>query len=320
MLYSHSTLDRADHLRKDEQQLDKLYQSNDATVLPVYDGKLLIGYNKDSCPVLIKLSTQFAGINDDIFERVFLGLQDNKPIFAKSLSPLNDANITDVQKTVAQQHRGLNQIQFADLRAMGSALPADDAALMAYARGIMYWQDLCLFCSRCGHPLSSIQGGHTKQCVNVDCNYQTFPRTDPAVIMLVTSPATAQSPELCLLGRNSAWPTGVFSTLAGFVETGETLEQAVQREVLEESGISTRDVQYVASQPWPFPRSIMLGFEAIATNTDIVLDPNELEDAQWFTREELASFGTWGDTNYEYQLPRTDSIARHLIDRWIQRG
>ena len=320
MLYSHSTLDRADHLRKNEQQLDKLFQSADASVLPVYHGKLLIGYDKASHPALLKLPTNFSDINEHSFERVFLGLQDNKPVFAISLSSLSDANIAVFQDNVARQHPSFNQQQFADLRAMGSALPADDAALMAYARGVMYWQDHCQFCSRCGYQLTSIQAGHTKQCVNTNCNYQTFPRTDPAVIMLVTSPATQEKPELCLLGRNSTWPPGVFSTLAGFVETGETLEQAVQREVLEESGISTHNVQYVASQPWPFPRSIMLGFEATATNTDIVLDPNELEDAQWFTRDELASFGTWGDTNYEYQLPRTDSIARHLIDRWIQRG
>lgn len=135
--------------------------------------------------------------------------------------------------------------------------------------------------------------------------------------MLVTRPATKNSPALCLLGRNQNWPKGVFSTLAGFVETGESLEQAVQREVLEETSISTENVRYIASQPWPFPRSIMLGFEATATSSQIRCDPDELDDAQWFSAEQLKTFGTWGDEAYELQLPRQDSIARLLIERWM---
>ena len=135
--------------------------------------------------------------------------------------------------------------------------------------------------------------------------------------MLVTRDATDTSPALCLLGRNAAWPPGVFSTLAGFVETGESLEQAVQREVYEEANIKTEDVRYIASQPWPFPRSIMLGYEARAVSTEITIDTNELDDARWFSASDLQSFGTWGDSQYEFQLPRTDSIARYLIDRWI---
>jgi NAD+ diphosphatase len=320
MLYSHSTLDRADHLRKDVQHLKRLFRSDDASVLPIHHGKLMIGNDEDAQPALAKLPSTLPELLNDKFELVFLGLQDNQPIFAISISALSDNELLEFQTKAAQLCPKLTNTQFADLRAVGSTLPANDAALMAFARGVMYWQDHCRFCSRCGQALISIHGGHTKQCVSDECKYQTFPRTDPAVIMLVTSPATSSSPELCLLGRNSVWPPGVFSTLAGFVETGETLEQAVQREVLEESGIVTTDVRYVASQPWPFPRSIMLGFEAIATNTNIVLDPNELEDAQWFTRDDLKSFGTWGDTDYEYQLPRTDSIARHLIDMWMQRA
>lgn len=113
------------------------------------------------------------------------------------------------------------------------------------------------------------------------------------------------------------WPEGVYSTLAGFVEPGESLEMAVQREVMEEASIVTTDVRYVASQPWPFPRSIMLGFEAIATSTDITCDQDELEDAQWFTRDEIQTFGNWGDDSTGKKLPRPDSIARHLIDRWL---
>ena len=163
----------------------------------------------------------------------------------------------------------------------------------------------------------SSNGGHVRKCSNAECNYLAFPRTDPAVIMLVTySPKEGGEP-LCLLGRSPAWPEGVYSTLAGFVEPGESLESAVQREVLEEVSVHTEDVRYVASQPWPFPRSIMLGFEAIATTTDIQCDPDEIADAQWFTRSQLKTFGNWGDDTLDNKLPRPDSIARFLIDRWI---
>jgi NAD+ diphosphatase len=136
--------------------------------------------------------------------------------------------------------------------------------------------------------------------------------------MLVTYTPAENAPALCLLGKSPNWPDGVFSTLAGFVEPGETLEMAVRREVKEETSIITQDVRYVASQPWPFPRSIMLGFEAIATSTEISCDPDELEDAQWFTREQIKTFGSWGDQTDGYKLPRRDSIARHLIERWLK--
>jgi len=141
----------------------------------------------------------------------------------------------------------------------------------------------------------------------------------PAVIMLVTHQPTDGSAPRCLLGRSARWPSGVFSTLAGFVEPGESLEQAVQREVMEEVAIVTDNARYIASQPWPFPRSIMLGFEANALTTDIQCDPTEIADAKWFTAEELKTFGTWGDDAFELQMPRTDSIARFLINHWLDR-
>ena len=135
--------------------------------------------------------------------------------------------------------------------------------------------------------------------------------------MLVTR-TDESGEEWCLLGRSPVWPKGMYSTLAGFVEVGESLEQAVAREVFEESGIDVEQVRYIDSQPWPFPRSIMLGFSAVATTEKITLDKNELEDARWFTRNDLKHFGTWGDPNYEFQMPRTDSIAHALITRWLK--
>jgi len=335
MFYSHNHLDRADHLRKDAKTQNEMLKSTHSRLLPVWRGKLLVGGVKDnqlrmlSIPILEAAAAQTAKYianqpapqsgthSTNHAPEIFLGLIEGHAVFAQSISDLDESEL-DAWVALAKKHTGnANNIRFEDLRVTGPAVPANDGALMAYARGLTYWHDTQLFCSSCGSALHSINAGHIKCCDNNDCHHQSFPRTDPAVIMLVTQAASDTSPALCLLGRNHAWPAGVYSTLAGFVEPGESLEQAVQREVLEEANISTDNVRYIASQPWPFPRSIMLGFEAQATSTSITCDATELEDAQWFSAEQLESFGTWGEDSPNNKLPRTDSIARYLIDRWI---
>ena len=316
MFYTHSTLDRADHLRKDEAEQARLYHAENARLLPVWRGKLLVGEDDNSAPFMLSIATKDCPASSDT--KLFLGLVDKRPVFAQSLASASEDNLAMWLSLAQTAYPRYTNIRFDDLRAIGPSLfVKNEGALMAYARGLSHWHENARYCSRCGHTLHSINAGHIKCCSNSDCHYQTFPRTDPAVIMLVTQPATDNSPALCLLGRSPQWPVGVFSTLAGFVETGESLEQAVQREVLEEANISTEDIRYIASQPWPFPRSIMLGFEATATSTEITCDPDELEDARWFSAAQLRTFGTWGDTDYELQLPRRDSIARLLIERWI---
>lgn len=316
MFYTHGTLDRADHLRKDEAEQAKLFKAHDAQLLPVWQGKLLVGEDQNAAPNMLSIPTSECSEPSDGI--IFLGLIDGCPVFAQSISKLDENQLDSWLGLAQKTYPHYNNIRFDDLRIVGPSLfVKNEGALMAYARGLAYWHDNAQFCSRCGHPLHSTNAGHVKCCNNAECQHQTFPRTDPAVIMLVTQPATSNAPALCLLGRSRHWPVGVFSTLAGFVEMGESLEQAVQREVLEEASISTDNVRYVASQPWPFPRSIMLGFEATATSTDITCDPDELEDARWFTVDQLKTFGTWGDEAFEFQLPRTDSIARLLINRWI---
>jgi len=315
MFYTHGELDRADHLRKDKAAQSELFNSNHAQVLPVWRGKLLVGDAKDGKPHMLSIQASASSASER--DRLFLGLIDDRPVFAQSISTTEETDLGDWEALAQAAYADSSNIRFEDLRVLGPMLAANEGALMAYARGLIYWHDGCQFCSRCGGELHSANAGHTKICKTTSCHYQSFPRTDAAVIMLVTQPATSNSPALSLLGRNQAWPPGVFSTLAGFVESGESVEQAVQREVFEEANIKTENVQYIASQPWPFPRSIMLGFEATATSTDITIDPDELEDAQWFTAEQLKTFGTWGDESAEFKLPRTDSIARFLIDRWI---
>ena len=309
MFYSKSSLDRADHLRKDATVLKQLRSADNTRLIPVRQGHSLVA--EDSrLPLALLLPPQTPVSGTE----VFLGRDDAYHYFATDISDVSDESLPAALQHAMDLNGNAHSGVFSDLRAIGPLLGHHEGSLLAYARGMVYWNNHTVCCIRCGHNLVASNGGHVRICSS--CNHMVFPRTDPAVIMLVKH-TDEHGTDQCLLGRSPAWPTGVFSTLAGFVEPGESLEMAVQREVLEEASIHTEDVRYVASQPWPFPRSIMLGFEARATTTAISCDPTELADAQWFTREQLRTFGSWTDAGDGFKLPRTDSIARHLIDRWI---
>lgn len=194
------------------------------------------------------------------------------------------------------------------LRGLVLAVDEDEAALVVHAIGIAEWIWATRHCIRCGGTYEVLHLGHVLHCT--DCGRQEFPRTDPAVIMVVTD---GDAPDdRCLLGRHPSWPPGRYSTLAGFVEPGESIEQAVRREVLEESGISVGEVEYFGSQPWPLPRSLMIGCIAKATSADISVDGEEIEDARWFTREQMKSEAEAGTL----MLPGGISISRSLIEHW----
>ena len=190
------------------------------------------------------------------------------------------------------------------LRDIGAVLSDRDAGLMTHALGLLNWHSTHPRCPRCGTATESTRGGAVRRCPQDGSEH--FPRTDPAVIMLVTDGA-----DRCVLGRQSVWPPGRYSTLAGFVEPGESAEMAVVREVLEETGVAVRDVRYRGSQPWPFPASLMLGFSSVC-DADAVPVPvdGELEDARWFTRDELSRGGA--------VLPPPVSIAHRLITGWVE--
>jgi NAD+ diphosphatase len=193
-----------------------------------------------------------------------------------------------------------------ELRPLAPLLRADAAALLAYARALVLWRSRHRFCGVCGARTEPSRAGHVMRCSRAECATETFPRLDPAIIVLVAD----ASGERALLGRQASWPAGRYSTIAGFVEPGETLEDAVVREVAEETGVEVDDVRYVASQPWPFPSSLMLGFEATARTHEIRLRDGELEDARWFTRTELAAGRP--------SLPPSGSISARLIDGWFR--
>lgn len=301
MFIQQRPIDRQDHLRKDEAAIAALWQDPKARVLPVHNGACLINYDQD----VLSLAAFRVQAPWQVSDAIYLGTDGETPWFTLAI---DDEEANDLVLPTGTE--------FTDLRKVGMRLNANDGALLTYAKGLCFWHENTTHCSHCGGQLKNLQAGHTKRCVNEACGHMVFPRTDPAVIMLVTH-TDDEGAERCLLGRSPAWPAGMYSTLAGFVECGESLEQAVAREVFEEAGVRVHDVQYITSQPWPFPRSIMLGFKATATTTELDIDTHEIEDAQWFTRAQIKEFGTWGDPAYRYQMPRTDSIAYYLISRWL---
>lgn len=218
----------------------------------------------------------------------------------------------DVEQDVAETppHWAAALGAFRDLRIVGVAIEPRVGALLAYARAMIYWQRRHRFCGDCGHPTHSTEGGFVRTCTNPTCGKQIFPRTDPAIIVLV------QSEDRCLLARQASWPPGRYSILAGFVEPGESLEDAVKREVREEAGIEVDEIYYQSSQPWPFPSSLMVGFMATATTTAFNLIDNELEDARWLTRAQIAEEVRAG----QLKLPPGLSISRRLIESWFDAG
>jgi NAD+ diphosphatase len=233
---------------------------------------------------------------------VFLGVVDGRAHFACDVSG-HDAPL-EVLQSPALPAAGL---RFADLRQLAGRLERGEGALLAFARAMLTWHARHRFCGLCGSPTRSEEAGHMRRCTDPACNAMHFPRTDPAVIMLVTDG------ERALLGRNRNFVAGMYSTLAGFVEPGESLEDAVAREVREETGIVVGAVHYHSSQPWPFPANIMLGFHAEALTRDIAVDYGELEDARWFERQWLIDRAD----DETFRLPRRDSIARRLVEDWL---
>ncbi|MEL0634756.1 NAD(+) diphosphatase [Pseudoalteromonas carrageenovora] len=299
--YSNMPLDRGSNFRKNPKWLQAKVSAKSKWLLVNNNHTLFF---KDSPQVCYLTHQQVAHL--DLSNAIFLGSGDDENgVFALDVSKIHDDELAPV----------IGNAQFFDIRQYGPQVDMQDGSIAALARGLCYWHATHSFCGRCGSKNKLVEAGHSRLCENEHCKHPTFPRTDPAVIMVVTK-VFADGVERCLLGRQAIWPQGMYSSLAGFVDPGETLEQAVAREVKEEAGIEVMDVKYIASQPWPFPSSIMLGFFAKATSEQINVDKDELDDAKWFSREDLAQFGNWHDEGEHLKLPRTDSISRYLIEHW----
>ena len=227
-----------------------------------------------------------------------LGIADGRPHFLLVLD--DPARITAMETALGARR--------VSLRAAGLLLPAHEAGLFAYAKGLSHWQRETRHCTRCGFPLQLVAAGHRGQCTNPDCGHLHFPRTDAAVIMLVEHDGA------CLLGRQASWPPNRYSTLAGFVEPGESLEDAVRREVAEESGVIVDEVHYHSSQPWPMPASLMVGFIATARSRQITMRDHELEDARWFTPQQIID----GIADGSFVPSTALSVSYQLLAYWLQ--
>ncbi|MFY8349273.1 NAD(+) diphosphatase [Pseudoalteromonas sp. SSM20] len=273
----------------------------DAKVLLFYQDNMLSTSHLDD---LLWLSVEHVSQILGRKPHLFLGLDNETPYFAMEIS---------------QQELQLDELscyQTLPFRTQLASFPATSVAIAGYAKTLLHWHKTHVYCGRCGRENISFEGGYSRKCTNKQCGHITFPRHDPAVIMIVKK-VFDDGIERCLLGRQASWPTGNYSALAGFVDAGETLEEAVIREVKEESGVDVHEVEYIASQPWPFPSSVMIGFIATASSADIDIGEDELEDARWFSRDELAEFGEWGDETSTFKKPRFSSISRFLLEHWI---
>ena len=292
VFYTGGALDRAGVRRRDEAWVAERLGRRDTLVVPVWRNRSLIAGEAAPEAALVTGSDarKLIGLAGHV---ALLGLDGGTAVAAIDLS---DHEQGPVRTLVAPA-------RFVDLRRTAALMERSQASLLAHARGMMHWHRNHLFCGTCGSATHSRQGGHLRVCGS--CGREHFPRTDPAVIMLVVRDGA------CLLARKSEWTDGMYSTLAGFVEPGESLEEAVAREVFEETAVTVADVRYRASQPWPFPASLMLGFRARATTTRIQIDDHELAEARWFRPADLA---------HGRHLPRADSIARWLIDEWLAEG
>ena len=298
--YTFAALDRAADKRKRPAWLAARLADPSSWFTVVWRRRNLISSAQAPAPRL--LSGERASLALELAEEiVFLGLLDGRAVFALDLSPLDPA---EAEQAVDRQG------EFRDLREIGGALGQADGALLAYARAIVFWHGRHRYCGACGSPTDSVEGGHSRICTNDTCGLSHFPRTDPAVIMLVHDGG-----EHCILGHNKRMPAGMYSVLAGFVEPGESVEEAVAREVREEVGLEVAPAspRYFATQPWPFPASLMIGFHVPAPHAPLTVDPDELVQARWYHRDELRG----SPEDHRFCLPRRDSIARRLIDAWL---
>ena len=289
-------LDRLVEFRNDQEWVDRTLNSSVARFVPLWRNRSLLA-DTDNGQIAIYLKPGELAQTNTIQPPTLLGTDGKRYFFAVSI---NDSQQVDV----LARHP---EARFIDLRRASVDMDAKHAGVLAYAKALHYWQYRHVFCGICGSPNRLESSGHKLVCSNEECGRQSFPRIDPAIIVLITHG------DACLLGRNSNWPPKRFSTLAGFVEPGESLEDAVVREVFEESRIRLKDIRYVSSQPWPFPAASMCGFYAEAESRDCGTT-DEMEELRWLTTQEMEA----AVANDEVRLPPPVSIAFQLIADWYR--
>ncbi len=293
--YSSAEIDRASHKRHSDDDIEDLLVGSKTRFVPVDTERNLVDRKGDNPQPVFLQGMMARAMMSGGAQPIFLGHVEEETFFA--------LDITGFELPAPDMG------EFIDLRQVGSLLFAREGSILAYARAMTYWHRRHRFCGVCGAATKVSKAGHERLCTSEACKAQHFPRTDPAVIMLV------HHGDQCLLGRGKQFPRGMHSTLAGFVEPGESFEDAVAREVYEEVKVKVHDVRYRHSQPWPFPASVMIGFHAEAEGLDFEVDTSELESARWMSREELRPENLPKDGSFS--MPRKDSIARRLIEEWL---
>lgn len=298
--FSGNPLDRAESRRNDEAWLARQAKAPTARFLAFVNLKPVMETAPGLAPAWFSPERVDAALASGAAP-VFLGLDGAAARFAVALEADHAAGLLDGGRKAI------------DVRTVAMAGMGGHLGILAQARALLAWHARHGFCAVCGKPSGPIKGGAARRCRDAVCGAEHFPRTDPVAIMLVT---TGDS---CLLGRNGHFPPGFFSALAGFIEPGETIEEAVAREVAEEAGVKVGAVRYVASQPWPFPSSLMIGCTAVAMSEAIAIDPHEIAEARWFSRAEVkAALG--GDRDAPFTPPPPLAIAHHLLRYWLNGG
>lgn len=304
LYFADASVDRDTQLRADEKALHELSRSAKARYLLVRNGRVKADGGTPARVAWLR-PADVPPTGPDAGALAFLGMLDGHACFA--LIPA-EAPLTahDRSQSVTDDH------EFVGLRRAAAMMPRPEAQMAALAVHLSNWINRNRYCGFCAAPMRLADGGYKLQCTGAACAREEFPRTDPVVITLVTFR------DRCFLARQAKFPPRFYSTLAGFVEPGETLETAVRREVREEAGIEVRRATYRGSQPWPFPTSLMIGYLAEAANEAYSLDHRELEDGRWFDRAELADLSARaGESSSSILLPQKGVMARELIERWL---
>jgi NAD+ diphosphatase len=303
--FSGSHLDRAGNPRRNAEWLAEKRNLVSSRFLPMRELKPLIDVSEKPARLAWQPAA-FARAHADL-AMVFLGLDRGIAHFAVDC---------DSDDTTAALHG--ETVKFIDVRSIAPMVAPEEAAILAQARSLIDWHQRHGFCAQCGSATALAEAGYSRRCSNEACKAQHFPRTDPVVIMLAVRRDGKTGQDMVLLGRQPQFMPGMFSALAGFMEPGESIEEAVRREIHEEAGVPCGNVRYIASQPWPFPSSLMIGCVAEALDAKITVDKAELDDAKWFSRDEVATM-LQNSTNLEAtpRMPPPLSLAHQIARRWL---
>jgi len=298
--FTSADFDRQALKRSDKEWLARQINNNDSLFLLFWDNKFL---TEDDLSITFLEKLQAEQFNSKDLCWSYMGQLEDASNTSGNQGDSNSVFAAEISDPTTL----CLAANWQSLRSLGLLMSAEIANLLAYTQGLLKWQSNNNFCSHCASTLETMEAGHSLICTNEQCTKTIFPRTDPAVIVLI------YNQDACLLGRAASWPENMYSCLAGFVETGENLDAAVRREVYEESGLLLKDINYRASQPWPFPQSLMFGFQAQSLSRELTFHDGEIQDARWFNRKQLLDAVAKGELHLSSSL----SISYHLIEDWF---